>query len=181
MNIGFSHPIIKKIKEIKKKSYDNLVVLEGLSILEFALKNNALIETVVYTEDDLREDGNEIKKELIKKAKEKYIISNKVFESISEKDNSIGVIAIARYNELNHDIDLKKYHFILINDGIELPGNLGTIYRTAYTTGVDLIINVDLKTSIYNPKFISSSRGVMFSIPTINASYEEIQKKFLRK
>lgn len=156
------------------------MVVEGLDVIKEALKYNVEIISVFYNDDELRSDAKELLEELISKCNEVYKISLKTFNSIKEKENAIPIIIVVKYKELNlNDIDINKHKLIIVNDRIELPGNLGTIYRSAYASGVDLIINVDPVTSIYKEKFIASSRGTVFAIPTINTSYDEAQKILL--
>ena len=50
-SISLSNPIIKEIKSLKKKSYDNLIVLEGLSILALAYTGKIEIITFIYEDD----------------------------------------------------------------------------------------------------------------------------------
>lgn len=181
-NLSISNPIIKEIKNIKKKSYDNLIVLEGLSVLELAIKGSLEIIQFFFVSDyPYNKEAEEIKEKYIQKAKETFNISLKTFENIKEKENEVPLLALVKYKELSIlDINRNHYHYILVLDGIELPGNLGTIYRTAYTTGIDLIMLVDTKTDVTKPKFTSSSRGTLFHIPTINTTYEEAQKILLK-
>jgi TrmH family RNA methyltransferase len=179
--IGISHEKIKLLRNLKKKSQKNLVVVEGLGVLDIAIKNKIDIISIFYCDELIySDDAIKIKDKCIKLANETYEISKKTYESIADKDNSGGLIAITKYNALDIDkVDFNKHNLILVLNGIELPGNLGTIYRSAYASNIDLIINVDNITDIYNPKFISSSRGVLFGIPTINTTYEEVQEVLL--
>lgn len=156
------------------------MVVEGLDVIKEALKYNVEIVSVFYNDDELRSDAKELLSELINKCNDVYRISLKTFNSIKEKENEAPIIIVVRYKELSlEDIDFNKHKLIIVNDRIELPGNLGTIYRSAYASGVDLIINVDPVTTIYKEKFIASSRGTIFSIPTINTTYAEAQKTLL--
>ncbi len=181
-NIGSNHELIKQIKKYKKKTENNLMIVEGLSVLEMLCKSEHLIKYFLYCyEENFSYEALNIKKHCENKALEVFTISKKVFENIKEKENSTGMIAVVEYKELSiNDIDINKHKFILINDGIELPGNLGTIYRTAYSTNVDLIINMDCRTDIYKPKFLSSSRGYIFNLPTVNSTYKEVQEFLLK-
>lgn len=178
--ISKSNDKIKELKNLKNKGTNNLMVVESLDVIKEALKYNNEIVSVFYNDDNLREDAMSVLLECKKRAHEVYKISLKTFETLREKDNSIPIIVVVKYKELTlKDIDINKHKLIIVNDRIELPGNLGTIYRSGYACGVDLIINVDPVTTIYKEKFIASSRGTVFSIPTINTTYEEAQKYLL--
>lgn len=178
--ISKSNEKIKELKKIKNKGLNNLMVVEGLDVIKEALFYNVEIVDVFYNEETLKEEATEVLNECIKRATNSYKISLKTFESLSEKENSVSIILVVKYKELKlSDIDPNKHKLIIVNDRIELPGNLGTIYRSAYASGVDLIINVDPVTSIYKEKFLASSRGTVFSIPTINTTYDEAQRALL--
>lgn len=139
---------IKELKSLKNKGINNLMVVEGLDVIKEALKYNVEIISVFYNDDELRSDAKELLEELISNCNDAYKISLKTFNSIKEKENAIPIIIVIKYKELTlGDIDRNKHKLIVVNDRIELPGNLGTIYRSAYASGVDLIINVDPVTS----------------------------------
>lgn len=68
-------------------------------------------------------------------------------------------------------VAVKKEHLILALDGIQDPGNFGTIIRTADWFGVDLIVCSKGTVDMLNPKVVQSSMGSLFRIPII---YEDL-------
>jgi TrmH family RNA methyltransferase len=72
-----------------------------------------------------------------------------------------------------NQLPLNKDPFILIAEGIEKPGNLGSILRSADAAGVDAVIVCDRCTDIYNPNVIRSSVGTLFTLPVIEADSKE--------
>lgn len=179
--IGIKHPVIKEIKEYKKKVHDNIMVIEDLFILSLRYKYNFKVIKFLYCDEKIfSEEAIKLKDFYLSICKDGYRISEKTFNYLSEKNNSVGLIAVVQHTGLSFkDINKEKHKFVLVLDGIETPGNLGTIFRTADSTKVDLIINVDLKTSVYNPKTIQSSRGMCLLVPFINTTYEEVSKFLL--
>lgn len=179
--VGISHQIIKTIRKLKRKSINNLLVIEGLGVMEMAIKNPLEVKAFIYCDELIySEEAILIKEKYEHIAENVYMVSKKTYISIADKDNSGGFIAIVKHNTLDIDeVDLNNYNLVLILNGLELPGNMGSIYRTCYASKVDLIINVDCITDISNPKFVTSSRGVFFDIPTVNSTYEIVQKKLL--
>lgn len=171
---------MKELKNLKNKGTNNLMVVEGLDVIKEAINYNMEIVSVFFNDDNISDEARELLDECIRRSNEVYKISLKAFESIREKENEVPIIVVVKYKELTlSDIDVSKHKLVIVNDRIELPGNLGTIYRSAYASGVDLIINVDPVTTIYKEKFLASSRGTVFSISTINTSYAEAQNKLL--
>lgn len=70
-------------------------------------------------------------------------------------------------------IQSKKECLILIAEGIEKPGNLGSILRSSDAVKVDAVISVDPRTDIFNPNVIRSSVGTLFTQPVAEASSED--------
>jgi len=179
--ISISHSIIKTIRKLKKKSHPNLIVIEGLSILEIAIQTHIDIEAFIYCEELIySDDAIKLKAHYESSAKNVYSVSKKTYESVADKENSAGFIAIVNYQPQSiESVDFAKKNFVLVLNGLELPGNMGSIYRTAYAINVDLVMIVDCQTDVTSPKFIASSRGVFFDVPTIKCDYETAQKILL--
>ncbi|MDD4036354.1 MAG: TrmH family RNA methyltransferase [Bacilli bacterium] len=175
--IGMKHPVIKQIKDYKKNICQNIMIIEDLFILSLRYKYNFKVVKFVYCEEKIfSEEAKKLRDYYLSICKDNYKISEKTFNSLSEKNNSVGMIAVIEHKGLSFkDIKKDDYKFVLVLDGIETPGNLGTIFRTGDAAKVDLIINVDCRTSVYNPKAIQSSRGMSLTVPFINVDYETAQ------
>lgn len=100
---------------------------------------------------------------LSKESKNVFVISNEVFDIISDTVNSSGIIALS--NIINGSIDNiinSKYNLILVLNSIKDPGNMGTIIRTAESAGVNAIIIDKNSVDIYSPKVVRSSMSSLF-------------------
>lgn len=75
-----------------------------------------------------------------------------------------------------YDIQPKKNSVILILDGLEIPGNVGTILRSCDATNIDAVIITNKKTRINHPKLIRSSMGSCFTVPIIESNYDDVIK-----
>ena len=71
-----------------------------------------------------------------------------------------------------NDISNKGSYIVL--EGIEKPGNLGAILRTAESTGITAVIICDVKVDIYHPQVIRNSLGCSFLVKTIEAESTEV-------
>ncbi|MBX2962291.1 MAG: RNA methyltransferase [Cyclobacteriaceae bacterium] len=101
-------------------------------------------------------------------------VSKDVFDKIAVRENSGGLIAVAEMKEHALDqIDPGSQPLILVLEGVEKPGNLGAILRTADAAGVDAVIICDPQTDFYNPNVIRSSVGCVFTKQIASASSEE--------
>jgi TrmH family RNA methyltransferase len=100
--------------------------------------------------------------------------SRAVFEKISYREGPDGVLAVGplvgkRLNELK----LPDNPLVLVAEGLEKPGNLGALLRTADGAGADAVIICDAATDLNNPNVIRASIGTLFYLPVAEATSEE--------
>lgn len=77
-----------------------------------------------------------------------------------------GLLAVARQrNRQLEDLGLSANPLLVILEGIEKPGNLGAIFRTANAAGADAIILTEAVTDPYNPNTVRASQGAFFQVP----------------
>lgn len=178
--LGKNSEIVQNIKELKKHYKANHFIIEELFILGLLKKYNKKVDTVLYCEEDVySEEAKDILSYLISNAKNVGQISHKTYESLSNKENASGILALFIDDKDPSKILNDRPPFILVLDQIELPGNLGTMIRSADACDVDLIILVDPITKLENSKSIASSRGMFLRVPTLSLTYEETQKYLL--
>ena len=58
---------------------------------------------------------------------------------------------------------------VVVVEGVEKPGNLGAVLRSADGSGADLVVAADPRTDLFNPNAIRASQGVVFSLPVAAA------------
>jgi TrmH family RNA methyltransferase len=96
------------------------------------------------------------------------------FERLAFGDRRDGVVAVAEpARSALSDLELPREPLIAVLDGLEKPGNLGAIARTADAAGVDAILVVDGVTDVYHPNAIRGSLGAIFALPVVTASSED--------
>lgn len=167
------------LKELLKNGKDNLVATDDISVLRLIKKYPIKLVSLFYSNEiEYHDDTNEDIKFFESKAQNTYIISKKNIDSLKRKENSAGVFGIIDISLKSLD-DLKDLDFLVVCDALEIPGNLGTIYRTCDSAKVGGVILVDTITKPNNPSLISSSRGCNLLIPTSCVTYEEAQKWLL--
>ncbi|MDP5076441.1 MAG: RNA methyltransferase, partial [Nonlabens sp.] len=86
-----------------------------------------------------------------------------------------GCIAIATTKPLAlADLSLKENPLILVAEGIEKPGNIGALLRTADAANVDAVILTNPLSDVYNPNVVRSSVGCVFTVPMATCSTTEL-------
>ena len=178
--ISKSHEKYKEMKSLLKSSkQNNITATDDLQVLEIALKYNLKINLLLYSKENIfKEETINLLNNLINVAKESYEISESSYKALETKENHAGIVAAIEIPKYNLD-DFKNKDFIVVLDKLEIPGNVGTIYRTLDSIKCDGVIIVDPVTKINNPKITSSSRGCNLIIPTLELSYDDAQKFLL--
>ena len=154
-----SNDYIKYIKKLNQKKYRDIYnefLIEGEHLVQEAYKNGILKELIL-------EEGTNFKLDITTN----YVSSN-VLKYISELDNPPKVIGIC--NKLEEKSIGNK---IVILDGIQDPGNLGTIIRSSVAFNIDTIVLSKDSVDLYNSKVVRASQGMLFNINIIERDIKE--------
>jgi TrmH family RNA methyltransferase len=93
-------------------------------------------------------------------------VSPRVFDTLSARQNPDGIAAVMRTPDHSiTSLTVERPALILVGDGIEKPGNIGAMLRTADGLGA-AFIGSDLGTDLVNPNVVRSAQGSLFAFPT---------------
>jgi TrmH family RNA methyltransferase len=174
--ISKSSDEFQELKSLLKDGKEGLVATDDLSVLRLALKYDIRIISLFYSNEiEYHKDTMDDILKLKEKSENIYVISKKNVDLLKRKDNSAGIFAIIDLKLRTLD-EMKNLDYLVVCDQLEIPGNIGTIYRTCDSAKVGGLILVDTRTKPHNPNLVSSSRGCNLLIPTSSVSYEECQK-----
>ena len=103
-----------------------------------------------------------------------FYLSKEVYSRVAYRGSTEGVIAEVRAKEVKpEDLLLRDNPLIVVLEGVEKPGNIGAVLRSADACGADAVIVCDPLTDIYNPNIIRASIGAVFTVPVVCCSSEE--------
>lgn len=103
-----------------------------------------------------------------------FEVTPQVYKKMAYRGTTEGMLAVVRARSLKlQDLNLSQSPLIVILEGVEKPGNLGAVLRSADAAGVDAVVVCDPLTDLFNPNLIRSSIGAVFTVPTIAVSSEE--------
>lgn len=175
--------LIKHIRKLKDKKYrdeSNEYVVEGVKLVEEAVKENAKIKQIIVCEDTTRtyEIPTHIMLEIAKY--ECISVSDKIFNIITQVTNPQGIMAIIEKNAQDAQIDYSQ-DIIVVLDDVQDPGNLGTILRTVDSIGLNQIIVSKGTADAFNSKVVRSTMGAIFRIKIIEVENLAQAIKKMRK
>ena len=158
--------IIKSIKKLKDKKFreqEHKYIIEGIKLIEEAVKESAKINTVVVCEDCVKNEEIDSKL-LYEVAKYNCIyVSERVFSLLTDVKNPQGILAVIEKEAQSELIDYNE-DLIVVLDKVQDPGNLGTILRTVDSIGLKQIIVAEGSGDIFNPKVVRSTMGAIFRV-----------------
>jgi TrmH family RNA methyltransferase len=97
------------------------------------------------------------------------------FEKLAYGDRLDGVVAVAQTPPRTLDeLVLPPAPLLGVVEGVEKPGNLGAILRSADGAGVKAVIVADTATDLFNPNIIRASIGTVFALPVAVATSGEV-------
>lgn len=172
---SFHNPFIRNILKLQDKSRERrkqgLFTVEGKREIFLAIKGGYTIDTILTVSDSIDEDISFYKNEF-----EVVRVSHQVYQKIAYRASMEGMMALvsSKKTALDQLVFQNKNPLILIAVGIEKPGNIGAMLRTADAADIDAVILADTKTDVFNPNVIRSSLGSVFTNQIAIGNSQEI-------
>jgi len=152
---------LKRCKALQQKKYRQeyrQFVAEGLRFVQEALENHAA-EAVLIDEAHAA-----LAAELPATDAPVYLVKAGLLEKTLHTVNPQGIAAIARQKQWDWQ-SIAGMDQIVIIDGVQDPGNLGTIMRTALASGTQAMLCLKGTVDLYNDKTLRSTMGAVFRLP----------------
>lgn len=156
-----SNQLIKDLIKMKNSKQDKFLI-EGKDLLDLAYLNN-LLDMVITTEDN--DEFSNV---------DTIVVPKFILEKLSNNKSVQPYIGVSRLPEIKGELGDKLVYL----DGVQDPGNVGTIIRTALAFSYDGVILSKDSASLTNSKVIQSTKGALFSIPLVNnLTLEDLKNK----
>jgi TrmH family RNA methyltransferase len=149
---------------------EGLLAIEGEHLLEEAVRSGIVVRTLFLTERQKVPAG-------VGDA-EVVRLSSDVFASAVETRTPQGIAALVALPafRLTDIVMRQESALIVIAAGLQDPGNMGTIVRSAEAFGASGVITTPGTVSVWNQKALRASVGSVFRMPVVTATREEIRK-----
>lgn len=154
--------LYQKLSSSKKERLQyGLFVLEGLRIVTDALREDSGITQLILTQKAQERFGEELLQADLRNTRT-IVISNELGNKIASTDTTQGVFAMCRIPAArNVGSIMKSGGKYLVLFGLQDPGNVGMMIRTADALGIDGVI-MSGSCDLYSPKVIRSTMGSVF-------------------
>jgi TrmH family RNA methyltransferase len=172
--IGLHHPRIDQVRAVLRNRTPQrrqLLVAEGLWAHNVLLDLPAPVPIELFLwcpEAAYASEAHQRSRQLAARAAHSYQISARVLERITERDRPDGMVSLVRLPTWDAGaVPLRGQALVLVADGIEIPGNLGTLLRTLDACGGDCLLLTNRRTRLSHPKVFRGSRGMNLRVPVV--------------
>jgi TrmH family RNA methyltransferase len=167
--------LARALRQKKARQESGLFIVEGIRPVGEAVEAGAGIETMIYAPDILH---SEFAEELIRSQAKRGVtclpVTADVFDSISDKENPQGILALVKQNPRKlEELNPENFSWGVGLVSPQDPGNLGTILRTIDAVGASGLLLLDSALDAYHPSAVRASMGSLFWYPPVAASFQD--------
>jgi len=156
---------VVSLQRHKAREEAQLFVAEGWRFVKEAVNRNAPIVKVFVCQGSETLEWECLHKKLCERGIPFEEVDKRVLRKMSATEEPQGILAVVRQTTYTWaDLHIERNTILLILDGIQDPGNLGTILRTALASGVRYVCLTPGTVDLYNPKVLRSTMGAIFSL-----------------
>lgn len=171
---SLQNPRVKRaarLRDARGRARQGRLVIDGLREIRRAGEGGLRIDEVFVCAEMLADEGRDLLLELEAGDVDLVHVAPRVMQRLSFGDRHPGLLAVAETPRRTlADLELPADSLVAVLEGLEKPGNVGAVLRSADGAGVDAVIVCDGGTDLYNPNTIRASLGVIFSLPTCAAT-----------
>jgi RNA methyltransferase, TrmH family len=174
------NPLVKevaKLKQRRERERTGLMLIEGVREVRSALSADLPVRRLLLCPDMQSGGGPEgeaLRRIAEQRGAEIVLLSTQAFARVSLRQGPDGVAAVAAaYGRDLSALLLPTEPLLLVLQGLEKPGNIGALLRTADAVGVDAVVLTGAGTDVTNPNVIRASMGSAFAVPVAVAPDDE--------
>ncbi len=165
---SLQNPLLKSVRRAAgrgKPTEEGFYLAEGPHLLAEALRGTWHVEKILGTASAFAKH-----KALLEDAYAEQIeISSEALSAIADTETSQELITLLRPREWSWDELLGPSALLVLLDGIQDPGNAGTIVRSAEAFGATGVVFLKGSVHVSNPKFLRAAAGSIFRMPFLEA------------
>ena len=170
-----------RLRTRRERDRRGLTLIEEPLVIARALNAEFPLQTLFYCPERISPENGEVLDRMLGLENLELIqVNEPVMDKISYRDHGEGLLVVAPHLTRSlEDLDLPPDPLLVVLESVEKPGNLGAVLRVADGAGAHAVIVCGSGTDLFNPNVLRASRGAFFSVPTVAAPNDSIQK-FLR-
>ncbi|MFT7644130.1 MAG: TrmH family RNA methyltransferase [Pirellulaceae bacterium] len=164
-----------KLRGRRQRIKQDRIIIDGTREIRRAMEADVKLLEVFCCRTDMQTEQHVLVAELCDRGVEMVDVTSTVFEKLAFGDRNDGIVAVASTPTRGlADLPVNENGLVVVIESIEKPGNVGAVLRTADAAGIDAVIVAEPVSDLYNPNTIRASLGAVFTVPTCEASNEDV-------
>jgi TrmH family RNA methyltransferase len=171
-----ANPRLKALTALRRRrgrEESGRTLVEGFEELSLALEAGVLPEALYYCPELMLDPATQTRvvDEVRVRGVDTVQVSRAAFEKVAYREGPDGFLAVVpAVTRHCVDLELGARPLVVLCQGVEKPGNLGAMLRTADAAGADAVVAADPVTDWGNPNLVRASKGTVFSVPVASDS-----------
>jgi TrmH family RNA methyltransferase len=162
------------LRDAKYRQKEQLFLLEGLRLVNEALKSSLRVVAVCSSDESWLRDVQ------VPEACQRFAVTADVIAKCCSTETPQPTFAVAELPALEADFDWQTIEIALLLDAIQDPGNMGAILRAAAAAGVDVVVIGDGCVDLFSPKVLRAAMGAVFRVPVVRHNLAAVLPKLKR-
>lgn len=172
---------VADLREPRERRERGLILIDGRREIERAVAAGIVCEEAYVCHDLLEGDVSQALLAALRERGAAVVAVNAVvYEKIAYGNRADGILVVARRPnaEFRYEPNRERPLYIVI-DGLEKPGNIGAIVRTADASGAAAVVVTDPMCDCFGPNAIRAATGAVFTVPIMEATSDVVRDRML--
>ena len=170
--------LVRELQRRKGREERGMVVAEGRRLVADVLESGRAIEAILFADDAANDTARSLRESAESRGTTIEVVPRKDFDALADTETPSGVLAVIAWEPiwLSHATarGASRAGPALVLDGVQDPGNVGTMIRTAFALGARCTIALDGTADVRSPKVIRSAMGALFRHPIVQTTWKEL-------
>ena len=163
-----------RLRDARQRLRRGRFLIDGMRELGRSLDSGVRVVEAFTCEPLCTGDAAPVLARLAECGAEVLSVSKRVLEKVAFGSRTEGIVAVAVTPEASlAKLALPANPLVAVLEGVEKPGNVGAVLRSADAAGLDAVVVADAATDLYNPNAIRASLGTIFTMPVAEATSSE--------
>jgi TrmH family RNA methyltransferase len=163
------HTLVRDLRLRRGRERRGLALVEGIRLVEEALDAGVKIRHLLGSPAlEATSRGRALKAALARSRHPVELVSERSFDALAATEHSQGILAVVEPRAWRLEAIAPKPHApALVLDGVQDPGNVGTLVRTAFALGAAGVLALPGTAELTNPKTLRATMGACFRLPYV--------------
>lgn len=166
-----------RLRQRRGRERQDRILIDGHREIQRAIEGRVAIEEIYLSEGYFEQHRDAAGLQRLRSAGVRIaVLPDRLIERISYGESQGGPVAVATAPIRHLDqLHLRDNPLVAVLEGVEKPGNIGAVIRSADAAGIDAVIVAEGRTDLYNPNAVRASLGTIFTLPVCSCTNQEVR------